>query len=46
MGISTEAEARDRTQAYKAGANGYLVKPVKPQQLLAAVRLYLGEVSP
>ena len=44
--ISTEAEAQDRTQAHRAGANGYLVKPVKPQQLLAAVRLYLGEANP
>lgn len=44
--VSTEAAARDQTVAYRAGANGYLVKPVKPVQLLTHVRLLLGEVSP
>jgi two-component system chemotaxis response regulator CheY len=44
--VSTEAEASDQTAAYRAGANDYLVKPVKPVQLLAHVRLLLGEVRP
>jgi two-component system chemotaxis response regulator CheY len=44
--VSTEAAASDRTVAYQAGANGYLLKPVKPAQLLTYVRLLLGEVSP
>lgn len=44
--VSTEAAARDQTVAYRAGASGYLVKPVKPVQLLTHVRLLLGEVSP
>lgn len=44
--VSTEAAAHDQTVAYRAGANGYLVKPVKPTQLLTYVRLLLGEVTP
>ena len=44
--VSTEAAAHDQTVAYQAGANGYLVKPVKPVQLLTHVRLLLGEVFP
>jgi two-component system, chemotaxis family, chemotaxis protein CheY len=41
--VSTESEANDRTLAYRAGANDYLVKPVKPSELLTHVRLLLGE---
>lgn len=41
--VSTEAAAGDQTAAYKAGANGYLVKPVRPVQLLTHARLLLGE---
>ena len=41
--ISTEAQANDRQQAYRAGANLYLIKPVKPSELLTHVRLLLGE---
>jgi two-component system chemotaxis response regulator CheY len=41
--ISTEAELSDRTQAYQAGANFYLVKPTRPEALLAHVRVLLGE---
>lgn len=44
--VSTEAAAHDQTVAYRAGANGYLVKPVKPVQLLTHVRLLLGEMRP
>lgn len=44
--VSTEAAANDQTAAFRAGANGYLVKPVKPVQLLTHVRLLLGEVLP
>ena len=31
--ISTEAERRDQEQAYRVGANLYLVKPVRPEAL-------------
>ena len=44
--VSTEAAAQDKTAAYQAGASGYLVKPIKPQQLLTHVRLLLGEARP
>ena len=44
--VSTEAAANDQTAAFRAGANGYLVKPVKPGKLLTHVRLLLGEVYP
>jgi two-component system chemotaxis response regulator CheY len=41
--VSTEAEDADRDLAYAAGANAYLVKPVKPEQLRIHVQLLLGE---
>ena len=44
--VSTEAAAGDVSVAYRVGANGYLVKPVRPGVLLANVRLMLGEVRP
>ena len=43
--VSTEAESNDHVQAYAAGANAYLVKPVKPEQLLTYARLLLGETA-
>ena len=42
--ISTEAERADAMQAYVAGANAYLIKPVKPDQLLWKVAMLAGEV--
>jgi len=42
--VSTEAAAADEMAAFRAGANGYLVKPVRPAQLRAHVRLLAGEV--
>lgn len=42
--VSTENAAHDQTAAYRAGANGYFIKPVKPVQLLTHARLLLGEV--
>jgi two-component system, chemotaxis family, chemotaxis protein CheY len=44
--VSTESAAQDRKRAYAAGANLYLVKPVKPEELLIHCRLLLGEVRP
>ena len=43
--VSTEAGAGDEKAAYVAGANSYLIKPVRPVQLLSHVRLLLGEVN-
>lgn len=41
--ISTEADASDQMQAYASGANAYMIKPSKPEQLLVHVRLLIGE---
>ena len=43
--ISTEAEGRDAQRAYEAGANVYLIKPVRPDQLLSFVQLLIGRKS-
>jgi len=40
--VSTEAASMDLKRAYIAGANLYLIKPVKPDALLTHVRLLLG----
>jgi len=42
MMISTEASEQDETQAYQSGANLYVVKPIKPQQLLQCAELLMG----
>jgi two-component system chemotaxis response regulator CheY len=41
--VSTEAAPGDEAAAYRAGANGYLIKPVQPMRLLTYTRLMLGE---
>ena len=43
--VSTEAEAGDARSAYRAGANGYLVKPVQPATLLTHMQFMLGEAG-
>ena len=43
--VSTEASAEDRKRAYAAGANLYLVKPTRPEQLAAPIALLLGETG-
>ena len=40
--ISTEANSNDQALAYAAGANAYLIKPVKPEQLRTYVKLLMG----
>ena len=44
--VSTEAEAQDKAKAYASGANMYLIKPVKPEQLVLHAFLLLGEPCP
>jgi two-component system chemotaxis response regulator CheY len=44
--ISTEAEVVDRTKAYEAGANFYMLKPTRPDNLIGHVRVLLGSPSP
>ncbi len=43
--VSTEAKPGDREQAWAAGANHYLVKPVRPETLQAVVRAIAGEAG-
>ena len=43
--VSTEAAAGDEKAAYQAGANSYLIKPVRQSQLLSHVHLMLGEAN-
>ncbi len=40
--VSTEAAGQDRLLAYQAGANLYIIKPVKPDYLLACTAILLG----
>ena len=41
--VSTESAPSDQALAYKAGANTYMVKPVKPEALLTSTKLLHGE---
>jgi two-component system, chemotaxis family, chemotaxis protein CheY len=43
--VSTEAAQEDRRRAFEAGANLYIVKPTRAEQLLRQVRLLLGEAA-
>lgn len=40
--LSTQEEEIHRQQGYQAGANLYLVKPVKPNNLILHIRLLMG----
>lgn len=40
--VSTEAEEKDRQRAYAAGANYYLVKPTRPEDLIGVASLMTG----
>lgn len=41
--VSTESEAEDKMKGFKAGANLYLIKPVKPEVLIENVSLLLNK---
>ena len=43
--ISTQAREADRTKAYAAGANAYIVKPVDPTELVAYGQLLTGQAT-
>lgn len=43
--VTTEAGEHDRTLGYAAGANLYINKPIKPNDLLIYARLLLGDVA-
>jgi two-component system chemotaxis response regulator CheY len=40
--ISTESESSDKNKAFEAGTNFYMVKPIKPDDLLLHCRFLLG----
>ena len=44
--VSTEGADHDEVAAYRAGANAYMIKPIKPDKLLLTARLLLGEALP
>jgi two-component system chemotaxis response regulator CheY len=41
--VSTEAKSHDASAAFDAGANSYLVKPARPQELVLSAALLLGD---
>ena len=41
--ISTESQVQDASTAQDAGANCYLIKPAKPQELVLTAALLLGD---
>lgn len=41
--VSTESEAEDKIKGFKAGANLYLVKPVKAEVLIENVKMLLSQ---
>ena len=41
--ISTEKEAADKMKGMEAGANVYIVKPAKPEELVMNAKMLLGE---
>lgn len=43
--VSTEAQQQDGVRAREVGANCYLIKPAKPQQLLLVAALLLGDAD-
>ena len=40
--VSTESEAKDMDIAFKSGASLYLIKPVRPEDLLINTKMLLG----
>lgn len=43
--VSTESQMQDATAARDAGANGYLVKPARPAELVLTAALMLGDAA-
>ncbi len=45
MTVSTEDQEHDKVRAYEAGANFYMVKPVRPDDFANAAILFTGRAS-
>ncbi len=43
--VTSEQEEEDRKEGLKAGANMYMVKPIKPENLAANIKMLLGETK-
>jgi two-component system chemotaxis response regulator CheY len=43
--VSTEAASQDASRALDAGANGYLVKPARPADMVLTAALLLGDAA-
>ena len=43
--VSTEAQSQDASSALDAGANCYLIKPARPQELVLSAALLLGDAA-
>jgi two-component system chemotaxis response regulator CheY len=43
--VSTEAKSHDASAAFDAGANGYVIKPARPAELVLTAALLLGDRS-
>lgn len=41
--ISTESEAEDKLRGFKAGANVYVIKPVKSEELIQNAKMLVAE---
>ena len=41
--VSTESKSQDASAAFDAGANGYLIKPARPRDLVLNAALLLGD---
>jgi two-component system, chemotaxis family, chemotaxis protein CheY len=43
--VSTEAKSHDASAAFDAGANSYLIKPARPQELVLSAALLVGDAA-
>jgi len=41
--VSTESEAADKSKGFEAGANMYIVKPVKPEELVMNAKMLVQD---
>jgi two-component system chemotaxis response regulator CheY len=41
--ITTETEAQDKRKGFEAGANVYLIKPIQPDEMIAQIKLLIGD---